>query len=60
MLPSVQRRSGRPLGRELDLTGTVSGLGAGTRREQNAEMKDYVQYCPVALASSEIAESWTP
>ena len=23
-------------------------------------MKDYVQYCPVALASSVIAERWTP
>ena len=23
-------------------------------------MKDYAQYCPVALASSVIAERWTP
>jgi DNA-binding HxlR family transcriptional regulator len=26
----------------------------------NDEVKDYVQYCPVALASSVIAERWTP
>ncbi len=26
----------------------------------NDRMKDYVQYCPVALASSVIAERWTP
>jgi DNA-binding HxlR family transcriptional regulator len=34
-----------------------------TAREARAEyegMKDYVQYCPVALASSVFAERWTP
>ena len=32
----------------------------GQERGENAAVKDYVQYCPVALASSVIAERWTP
>lgn len=39
------------MGQILDL----DQLGAHNRR-----MKDYAQYCPVALASSVIAERWTP
>jgi DNA-binding HxlR family transcriptional regulator len=35
-------------------------LDPGRSWGHNAEMKDYVQYCPVALASSVIAERWTP
>lgn len=35
-------------------------LDSHVGRDHTREMKDYAQYCPVALASSVIAERWTP
>lgn len=35
-------------------------LDSHVGQDHTREMKDYAQYCPVALASSVIAERWTP
>ena len=43
---------------EVDLGGHF--LDSPRCRSHNGGMKDYAQYCPVALASSVIAERWTP
>ena len=52
---TLQNENWTPPGHFLDRP-----VSAGVSAAHTERVKDYVQYCPVALASSVIAERWTP